>query len=317
MVTTPTAPSKTPEKPKPQTKAGLAFASWVAERRKLTNEEILDIKTEILGLKEGVAPLDLKPKTEYGIAFVQWVLDQGVLTQKDLLDLETQIQAPKPVVPPPEPPPPEKPPEKPPPGKPTPPKPPRTNLLPIFLGWVKNQSPLFQLDQLIILFASWQKMTPEEVRILREQISKLPPEKQPPKKPPEKPPPEKPPEQPTEKPELIIERTPYPKWWKDARAWNIDIDVAGTHTVIKQTPGWRSYISTIVLTVDGETNITFGMGAFGDSGSMDLGGTDEPRGMVVAMGNSPMPLGGGGFTITSTGEGIHVGGFISYFYEKE
>jgi hypothetical protein len=180
--------------------------------------------------------------------------------------------------------------------------------------WVTGRTGLTQ-DEFFNVWVSAYNLTPAQEGTLRAQVEKEP-VSTPTPKPPVSPAPATP-KQPTEKPELIIERTPYPKWWKDARAWNIDIDVAGTHTVIRQTPGWRSYISTIVLTVDGETNITFGMGAFGDSGSMDLGGTDEPRGMVVAMGNSPMPLGEGGFTITSTGAGVHVGGFISYFYEKE
>ena len=128
---------------------------------------------------------------------------------------------------------------------------------------------------------------------------------------------EKPPKKPTVKPKLIIERTPYPKWWKDSYAWNINIDAAGTHIVIPQTPGYRTYISTIVLMVSGETNITFEMGPFGLSGEMDFGGENEPRGMVIAMGESPMPCGGAGFKIITDGIGVHVGGFIVYYYEKE
>jgi hypothetical protein len=118
-------------------------------------------------------------------------------------------------------------------------------------------------------------------------------------------------------PPVVITRTPYPKWWKDARAWAIQLVDAGTATVIGPTPGYRTYISTIVLTVSGETIITFGMGVFGSSGQMRFGGTDEPRGIVIAMGDSPLPLGGGGFTITSSGPGVNVGGFISYYYEQE
>ena len=131
-----------------------------------------------------------------------------------------------------------------------------------------------------------------------------------------KPPTPTPPKQPTIKPELIIARTPYPKWWKDAYAWDINIDTAGTHIVIPQTPGYRTYIATIVLTVGGEVNITFTFGSFPPSGTMDFGGENEPRGMVISTGNSPIPCGGGGFKIT-TSASVHVGGFITYFYESE
>jgi len=180
--------------------------------------------------------------------------------------------------------------------------------------WATGRTGLTQ-NEFFDIWVGAYDLTPAQREALRSQIKKEP-TLIPAPKPPVSPAPAVP-KQPTVKPDLIIERTPYPKWWKDARAWNIDIPDAGTHVIIRQTPGWRSYISAIVLTVDGETNITFGMGVFGSSGSMDLGGTDEPRGMVIAMGNSPMPLGEGGFTITSTGAGVHVGGFISYFYEKE
>lgn len=118
-------------------------------------------------------------------------------------------------------------------------------------------------------------------------------------------------------PQLIIPRTAYPKWWKDARAWKINISEAGLYHVIDKTPGYRSYVTTIVLTVSGETNIIFGMGVFGESGAMDFGGTNEPMGIVIAMGNSPLPCGDGGFTIDSDGVGVRVRGFISYYYEKE
>src|SRR3972149_618136 len=123
-------------------------------------------------------------------------------------------------------------------------------------------------------------------------------------------------EQPEIKPTLIIARTPYPKWWKDTYAWNINIQTAGTHVVIPQTPAYRVYIATIVLTVSGETNITFEMVTFGLSGSMDFGGDNEPRGMVIAMGESPMPCGSGGFKIITDGAGIHVGGLMVYYYES-
>jgi hypothetical protein len=84
------------------------------------------------------------------------------------------------------------------------------------------------------------------------------------------------------------------------------------------TPGkFILFIATIVLTVSDETNISFTFGVFGSSGSLDLGGTDEPRGIVIAMGDSPAPCGKGGFTVTSDGAGVAVGGFVTYYLETE
>lgn len=122
---------------------------------------------------------------------------------------------------------------------------------------------------------------------------------------------------PTVKPSLIITRTPYPKWWKTLHTASISLSTAGTQIIVP-TPGrFTLFIATIVLTVSGETNISFGFGVFGNSGSMDLGGTDEPRGMVIAMGDSPAPCGQSGFTLTSNGVDVAVGGFVTYYLEKE
>jgi len=120
--------------------------------------------------------------------------------------------------------------------------------------------------------------------------------------------------QPEVKPTLIIARTPYPKWWKDLQTAPIDMDTTGTEIIILPNPNFYLYIATIVLTVSGETNITLAFGAFGNSGAMDFGGDGEPRGIVIAMGNSPTSCGTGSFQITSS-EAVHVGGFISYFRE--
>jgi len=121
--------------------------------------------------------------------------------------------------------------------------------------------------------------------------------------------------QPQVKPTLIIARTPYPKWWKDLQTAQISLDDAGTEIIILPNPNFYLYIATIVLTVSGETNITFHFGVFGNSGAMDFGGDGEPRGIVIAMGNSPTSCGTGSFQITSS-EAVHVGGFVSYYRES-
>jgi hypothetical protein len=121
---------------------------------------------------------------------------------------------------------------------------------------------------------------------------------------------------PTVKPELIISRTPYPKWWRDLKTAAISLSDAGTQTIVATPSRFVIYVATIVLTVSDETNISFGFGVFGSSGSLDLGGADEPRGIVIAMGDSPAPCGQSGLTITSDGAGVAVGGFVTYYLEK-
>ena len=151
-----------------------------------------------------------------------------------------------------------------------------------------------------------------------------PPAPPPPPRPPEKPPPAPPrppapapPTKPTVKPELIIERTAYPKWWKDEGTAPIQLAGPGSQFVITARGDYSLYIGAIVLTVSGETNITLGFGVFGPSGPMDLGGADEPRGLVIAMGNSPAPCGSGSFSVTSDGAGVSVNGFVTYFLWKK
>lgn len=114
---------------------------------------------------------------------------------------------------------------------------------------------------------------------------------------------------------LTITRTPYPKWWKNLQAAPISLSTAGTKVVVPLQSGYLLFIATIVLTVSGETDISFGFGVFGFSGSMDFGGTNEPRGIVIAMGDSPAPCGAGAFSVSSGGVGIAVGGFVTYYLE--
>jgi len=118
-------------------------------------------------------------------------------------------------------------------------------------------------------------------------------------------------------PELLITRTNYPKWWKDSAVARISLSDAGSQTVIPARAGFRIYVASITFFVSGETNVTLTFGIFGQSGSMDFGGSDEPRGMTANMGDSPAPCGQGGFTITSDGSGTSVGGYVVYYIESE
>jgi hypothetical protein len=168
--------------------------------------------------------------------------------------------------------------------------------------------------ELIDIFATSYNLTPAERKTLEGQIKPETPKPPAPK--PTAPVPAPPQKQPTVKPTLIIARTPYPKWWKDLQTAAIDMDNAGTEIIVLPGVDFYLYVATIVLTVDGETDITFGFGVFGQSGSMDLGGNGEPKGMVIATGNSPTSCGQGSFKITSTGVAVHVGGFVSYYRES-
>jgi len=120
----------------------------------------------------------------------------------------------------------------------------------------------------------------------------------------------------TPAPDLIIARTPYPKWWKENLTAPINILGPATQVIVTGRADFRIWVATIVLTVSGETEITFTFGTMGLSGTMNFGGTDEPRGIVIAMGNSPASCGMGGFSIYSSGPGISVGGFVTFFMEE-
>jgi hypothetical protein len=187
---------------------------------------------------------------------------------------------------------------------------PQKNWLLLYNLWAAGRTGL-TTTELVDAFADIYGLTLAERSALHAAVDKITP---PIPKPPPKPPPPPKPKIPAE---LIIPLTRYPKWWKDSAAWNINIDGPATGVVVSPSPGYRTYIATIALTVDGETNITFGMGVHGSSGSMRFGGDGGPMGIVIAMGNSPLPCGIGGFSITVDGVGVHVGGFISYYYEKE
>ena len=117
-------------------------------------------------------------------------------------------------------------------------------------------------------------------------------------------------------PDLLISRTPYPKWWKDSGVAPIELLLAGTQIVIHPTSAYKIYIASIALTVSGETVISFGFGALGSSGPMYFGGTNQPMGIVIPMADSPAPCGMGGFSVTSSGTLVSVGGFAVYYVLK-
>jgi hypothetical protein len=120
-------------------------------------------------------------------------------------------------------------------------------------------------------------------------------------------------------PDLLIYRTPYPKWWKDSLNGTINLIAPGSQTIATVTGNLRLYVATIVITVTGAVAITIVFGNAGSSGPIFLGDTGQPMGIVIAMGNSPAPCGGGSLSISATDiSGINpsIGGFATCFVEE-
>ena len=95
----------------------------------------------------------------------------------------------------------------------------------------------------------------------------------------------------------------------------IDFATAATHEIIALVAGQKIKIKNIMLTVAGETNLTFQSDATALSGAMDFGGSDEPRGMVHNLGDAPLEtIVNEAFKITSSGA-VQVSGYVTYFTE--
>jgi len=95
----------------------------------------------------------------------------------------------------------------------------------------------------------------------------------------------------------------------------IDFNTAATHEIITLVAGEKIKIKNIMLTVAGDTNLTFQSDATALSGAMDFGGTDEPRGMVHNFGDAPLEtIINEAFKITSSGA-VQVSGYVTYFTE--
>jgi len=95
----------------------------------------------------------------------------------------------------------------------------------------------------------------------------------------------------------------------------INFATAATHSIITAVPDKKHKITTILLTVAGETNLTFLTAATPLSGALDFGGTNEPRGMVTNHGSSPLECAiNEAFQITSSGA-VQVSGYVIYYTE--
>lgn len=99
------------------------------------------------------------------------------------------------------------------------------------------------------------------------------------------------PKTPTVKKEQIIPRTPFPKWWKDLSVEKIDISTSGAQTIVPWKAGHISYLVSLVIVVDGETDISLRLSGTAITGPMSFGGSDEPRGITINFGEGPIPCG--------------------------
>jgi len=107
----------------------------------------------------------------------------------------------------------------------------------------------------------------------------------------------------------------YPKWWKNLRYAGINIAAITTATIIPAQTGQRHFITGIFIITGGETNITLYDGSFPFTGPMDFGGTDEPRGISMPLGDAPIMLNDGSpFRIQSTTT-AQISGYVNYFSE--
>ena len=92
----------------------------------------------------------------------------------------------------------------------------------------------------------------------------------------------------------------------------INIAAAATHEIIPVVAGKRIRITSIMLTVGGDVNITLYNGDTALSGAMDFGGTSEPRGMVSNFGNRAIELSVSSPFKILLSAAIQVSGFVCY-----
>lgn len=93
----------------------------------------------------------------------------------------------------------------------------------------------------------------------------------------------------------------------------IDFSTAATHEVVAAVTAKKIKITNLMLTVGGDTNLTFQSDSNELSGDMDFGGTNEPRGMVHSFGEHPLEtVSGEAFKIKSSGA-FQVSGYVTYY----
>ena len=95
----------------------------------------------------------------------------------------------------------------------------------------------------------------------------------------------------------------------------INIAAAETSEIVAAVTGRKIQLRAYVLTVAGETNLTWKSAATAKSGAMDVGGTSEPRGISAYMGDYPMETVAGEALNLTNSEAVQVSGHVSYTLE--
>jgi len=104
---------------------------------------------------------------------------------------------------------------------------------------------------------------------------------------------------------------------QNEREANVSVSVAinfkatKTQTIVTGATGVTINITSLMFTVDGETNITLNDGVTDLTGPMDFGGADEPRGMVHTAGFLPLTITTGRSFIINSSLEVQVSGFIT------
>jgi len=85
--------------------------------------------------------------------------------------------------------------------------------------------------------------------------------------------------------------------------------------IIAAVPGFLICIATLALTVAGQTNLTLNSDDTALSGALDLGGTNEPRGLTHTLGDYPLKTASGEAFKIDSSLAVQVSGFTTYFLE--
>jgi len=91
----------------------------------------------------------------------------------------------------------------------------------------------------------------------------------------------------------------------------VNFKATKTQTVVTGVAGVTINVTSVMFTVDGETNITLNDGVADLTGPMDFGGADEPRGIVHTAGFLPLTITTGRSFIINSSLEVQVSGFIT------
>jgi|GEM_PF-2144107 len=95
----------------------------------------------------------------------------------------------------------------------------------------------------------------------------------------------------------------------------INTALAEDSTIVAAVADRKIQLRSYVLTVAGETNLTWKSGATAISGAMDLGGTDEPRGISAFLGDFPLETTAGAALVLANSIAVQLSGYVTYTLE--